>query len=112
VSSPYNPALKPKGSNAIANTMGIATVTLSPPNTYRWTIYQITVMCNGSSLSSASVSVDGIFYCGSNSGNEDAADGNPLVVNAGSNLTVTWTNASPGSTCTANLLVTETEVGQ
>lgn len=103
---------KPKRGMAIADANGNATVSLQPPGTYEWEVTQIGILTTGAANSKCSVFVDNVFYCGSNSGNGDAADGNPLQVNNGSVLTVVWSGVTPGATCTANLLVEEMEVGR
>lgn len=86
---------------------GIATVSKQPPSGYKWNIRHIGISCNGSLLSTCSVFQNGAFVCGSQSGNNDSADGASILLQDGDTLTLTWSGASPASVCTAVLLVDE-----
>lgn len=101
--------LKPKKNNAKASTAGIATLTYTPPSTYKWQVGHIAVSTNSGQVSSASVFVDGTFFCGTNSGNGDSADGTPLQVNDTSTITIIWTGCTPGAICSSVLLVEEVQ---
>lgn len=91
-----------------ADISGIAVVNFTPPSSYKWGVTQIGVMVVGSvQQSTAQVYVDNNFYCGSNSGNQDAADGTPLIVFDGSVLSVQWANVSHNAECYATLIVQE-----
>jgi hypothetical protein len=104
-------ALKRYSNTVIIPTGGIGSITFTPPSTYEWEVNQIAVSSTGTAVSTASVSIDGQFICGSNNGDQDSADGSPLLVNNGSTMTITWVGATVGSTCTATIQTTEVEIG-
>jgi hypothetical protein len=103
------PLLKPKRNNGTVAANGTVTLSYAPPSTYKWQVGHIGVSSTSALASSASVFVDGTFYCGTSSGNGDSADGTPLQVNDTSIITITWTGATPGSLVAAVLLVQEVQ---
>ena len=104
--------MKPASGQSIANASGTAEVDLIPPAAYQWLVYQIAISTNSVQTSTASVFLNQRFICGSNIGNQDAADGSPVPVRTGDQLRVVWSNCNAGSVCNVQLLVEEYLMGQ
>lgn len=104
--------MKPYSGQAIGKADGTAEVDLTPPPGYTWEVYQIGLTSNSTTATTCSVFVNQRFYCGSNLGNQDAADGSPLSVKFSDVLRIVWSNCSVGAICNAYILVEETGVGQ
>lgn len=104
--------MTPKSGQAIANASGVAEVDMTPPPGYTWEVYQIGVTSNSKTNSTVSVYLNQRFYCGSNIGNQDAADGSPISVKFSDQFRLIWSNCSPGAVCNAQLLVVEQLIGQ
>lgn len=85
-------------------------ITLVPPTGYQWLVQQIAVTSTSTTSTAARVYIGSAFACGSSSGNEDSADGNPLPVRNGSTLTVKWTGGSNAAQYTVTAYVTETPI--
>lgn len=98
---------KPVGGSARAPT---SEVNLTPPTGYRWTVQQISVTSSSTTVTSARVYINGRFVCGTSSGNEDSADGNPLPITTGSVLSVRWDGGSVDAVYGVTMFVTETPV--
>lgn len=103
---PYN------GQSPPANNAGVAELDMTPPPGYTWEVYQIGITNNSSQQSTCSVFINQRFYCGSNIGNQDAADGSPLSVKFSDQLRIVWSNCSAGAIGNAYILVDESPVGQ
>lgn len=88
---------------------GSVSLSAKPGPRKRWIVTQIAVQCSGSALlSTAIVTVNGAFVCGTNSGNQDAAAGSPpTLVTDAETIAVTWAGASPGAIASATLFYDE-----
>lgn len=89
---------------------GSVEVDLSPPPGYKWLVNHIAISSNSTTNSSCSIFVDDRFFCGSNIGNGDSADGTPLVVNEGNTLRAVW-NGVTNATCKLSIIVEQVGVG-
>ena len=89
---------------------GVSTLTLTPPTGYTWLIQQIAVSSTSAIATVCKILIDGIFVCGSASGNQDSADGNPLPVVTASVVTAQWSNGSAGAVYTLTMFVEERAV--
>ena len=90
---------------------GVCEIDMQPINSLQWQVVHMAVTCTGTLSSTCAVYVDMRYFVGTAVGNGDTADGAPLVVNAVQQLRFIWNGASPGSLCTATILVDETTVG-
>lgn len=104
--------MKPYSAQGIANAAGVAEADFTPPPGYVWDVYQIGVQSSSATPSTCSVFINQRFYCGSNIGNQDAADGSPLTVKWADVLRIIWSQCSPGAVCNGYLQVDERAVGQ
>lgn len=91
----------------VSKNSATSSLTFQPPTGYHWLVQQIAVTSTAQTLTKARVYVMGRFSCGTSSGNEDSADGNPLPVPTGGTLTVTWTGGTSSAHYAATLYVTE-----
>ena len=89
---------------------GSSVVTLSPPTGYTWLIQQIAITSTSSAATICKILIDGNFVCGSASGNQDSADGNPLPVATASVVQAQWSGGSAGATYTLTMYVEEKAV--
>jgi hypothetical protein len=87
---------------------GVASVTFTVPVGLQWTLTRIAVSSTSAYPTDALVTVNGIFQLGTGAGNGDSATGNPMPIQQGSEITVTWNGCSPGAVCTATLTYTLT----
>lgn len=104
--------MKPYSAQGIGNAAGTAEADLTPPPGYVWDVYQIAVETNSTSASTCSVYINQRFYCGSNIGNQDAADGSPLTVKWSDELRVIWSGVTQGAACNVYIQVDEKAIGQ
>jgi hypothetical protein len=86
-------------------------VDLTPPPGYIWEVYQIGITTTSVTATQCSVYVNQRFYCGSNVGNADAADGSPLSVKYSDLLRFVWSNVSAGAVCNVYIQVEEYLIG-
>lgn len=103
--------MKTYNATGIALANGSCEVSLTPPNTYDWTVTHIAVNNTGTIKSTCQVFVDTRYFCGTAVGNGDTADGTSLIVPNGKFLRVVWASASPKAQCIVTIIVTENEVG-
>lgn len=106
--------MKPYSGQGVAgNTAGQQVeIDLTPPPGYIWEVYQIGITTNSTTATTCQVFVNQRFYCGSNVGNADAADGSPLSVKFSDTLRLIWSNVSAGAVCNVYIQVEEYLVGQ
>lgn len=90
---------------------GSVEVDFTPPSTYDWLVNQIAIESNSVLFSQARVFLNQKFMCGSNIGNQDAADGSPIIVRNGSTLRIVWSGCTNGSLCIAHLIVEQGVIG-
>jgi hypothetical protein len=96
---------------AIANAAGVATVNKQCPNGYIWTLRHIGISGSGALSPTCSIYQNNNFICGSQTGNNDAADGSPMVVYDTDTVTITWNGCTVGAVLQATLLVDEDPKG-
>lgn len=101
-----------KSGQVTVSAIQAAEVDLTPAGAYQWLVYQIALSASGSSVVTASVFLNQRFICGTNIGNQDAADGSPVPVRNGDTLRIVWTGCPVGTVCNAQLLVEESVAGQ
>ncbi len=87
---------------------GTASVSFTTPVGLGWVVTRIAVSSTSQFPTDAFVDVNGIFQLGTGAGNGDSATGNPMPVQEGSIVTVSWTGGQPGKVCTATLTYTFT----
>jgi hypothetical protein len=91
---------------AIAALDGTASVSFTVPVGLQWILTRIAVSSTSIYPTDAVVTVNEVFQLGTGAGNGDSATGNPMPIQQGSVITITWNGAYPGSLCTATLTYT------
>jgi len=89
--------------NATVAADGTASITFSVPVGGTWIITRMAVSSTSAFPSQARVFVNGIFQLGTGAGNGDSATGNPIIAGQGVEITIEWTGAQPGSSCSGTL---------
>lgn len=91
--------------------LGSCALTFTPPVGYQWQVMSIAISNNATTVvPTVFVYLDSIFICGSSAGLQDTADGSPIPVKSGSQLTILWAAAANQSVCIAQLIVQETPI--
>lgn len=90
---------------ATADETGAATVSFGPPDGgYQWTVEAVAVSTSAGQACPCAVAVDGTVRCWTTQGQQDNASGAPAIVLQPTNvLTVTWSDAGAGATCSATI---------
>ncbi len=88
---------------AIFGADGTASVSFTTPVGLGWIVTRIAVSSTSSFPTDAYVYVNGVFQLGTGAGNGDSATGNPMPIQEGSEVMVSWTGGQPGAVATATL---------
>lgn len=82
---------------------GAGSVSFTASAQIKRTINIVAVSSGSARPTKATVSVNGLFVCGTRSGNGDTASGTPITLAATDKLTVSWAGGTPNAQGTASI---------